>query len=201
MENNHLIELLVSQDLVHTAVNSLTVINDYQSMEINYIEEYEKNLKLAAELSQMNELSKTCSRLEQRCIYLELELQHNKESFQNDKPSKNQDAHKFHKFFIINELKAQLQAKDTTISNLKKHIQKLKGKSVADCSESVSKSKVIALIMHKLDTKPLFAKLKNNMEAHVDYIRISNENANTLCDIVEQARILNPLDNAFWIMR
>ncbi|GJV24038.1 hypothetical protein Tco_1376733 [Tanacetum coccineum] len=98
--------------------------------------------------------------------------------------------------FIINELKAHLQAKDTTISNLKKHIQKLKGKSVADCSESVSKLKVIAPVVHKLDTKPLSAKLKNNMEAHVDCIRISKENADTLRDIVEQARISNPLDNA-----
>ncbi|GJT17274.1 hypothetical protein Tco_0875980 [Tanacetum coccineum] len=66
MENDRLMELLVSQDLVHTVVNSLAVINDYQSMEISYIKQYEKNLKLAAELSQMNELSKTCSKLEQR---------------------------------------------------------------------------------------------------------------------------------------
>ncbi|GKD23455.1 hypothetical protein Tco_1225158 [Tanacetum coccineum] len=43
VENGHLMELLVSQDLVHTAVNSLDVINDYQSMERSYIEEYEKN--------------------------------------------------------------------------------------------------------------------------------------------------------------
>ncbi|GJW08258.1 hypothetical protein Tco_1570681 [Tanacetum coccineum] len=66
MENDRLMELLVSQDLVHTAINSLAVINDYQSIERSYIKEYEKNLKLAAELSQMNELLKTCSRLEQR---------------------------------------------------------------------------------------------------------------------------------------
>nr|GEV73558.1 hypothetical protein [Tanacetum cinerariifolium] len=32
MENDHLMELLVSQDLVHTAVNSLAVINDYQRL-------------------------------------------------------------------------------------------------------------------------------------------------------------------------
>ncbi|GJY99889.1 hypothetical protein Tco_0517319, partial [Tanacetum coccineum] len=120
MENDCLIKLLVSQDLVYIAVNSLVVINDYQSMEISYIEEYEKNLKLAAEVSQMNELSKTCSRLEQRCISLELKLQHKKESFQNNKPCENHDAPEFHEFFIINELNAQLQAKDTTISNLKK---------------------------------------------------------------------------------
>ncbi|GJT03419.1 hypothetical protein Tco_0824588 [Tanacetum coccineum] len=72
----------------------------------------------------------------------------------------------------------------------------MKGKSMADCSESVSKSKVIARVVHKLDLEPLSSKLKNKREAHVDYIRITKENADTLCDIVEQARILNPLDNA-----
>ncbi|GJT00131.1 hypothetical protein Tco_0821300 [Tanacetum coccineum] len=143
----------------------------------------------------MNELSKTSSRLEQRCISLELELQHNKESFQKDKPCENQDAPEFREFFIINELKAHLQAKDTTINNLKKHIQELKGKSVIDCSESMSKSKVLSPIVH-LVLEPLSPKHKNNREAHVDYIRISKENADTRRDIVEQARILNPLDSA-----
>nr|GEV72167.1 hypothetical protein [Tanacetum cinerariifolium] len=187
MENDLLMELLVSQDLIHTTVNSLAVINDYQSMERSYIEEYEKTLKLAAELSQMNELSKTCSRLEQCCISLELELQHNKESFQNDKPCENRDAPEFREIFIINELKAQLQAKDTTISNLKKHIQELKRKSVADCNESINKSKVIALAVLKLDLEPLSSKLKNNREAHVDYIWITKKNVDTLRDIVERA--------------
>nr|GEX75180.1 hypothetical protein [Tanacetum cinerariifolium] len=70
MENDRLMELLISQGLVHTVVNSLAAINDYKSMERSYIEEYERNLKLAAELSQINELSKTCSRLEQRYCLL-----------------------------------------------------------------------------------------------------------------------------------
>nr|GEX24860.1 hypothetical protein [Tanacetum cinerariifolium]GEX31248.1 hypothetical protein [Tanacetum cinerariifolium] len=43
---------------------------------------------------------------------------------------------------------------------------------------------------------PGSSKLKNNREAHVDYIRITKENADTLRDIVEQARTSNPLDNA-----
>ncbi|GKE66821.1 hypothetical protein Tco_1520982 [Tanacetum coccineum] len=196
MENDHLMELLVSQDLVHTAVNSLAIINDYLSMKRSYIEEYERNLKLTVGLLQMNEHSKTCSRLEQQCISLELKLQHIKESFQNDKPCKNQDAPEFQEFFIINELKAQLQVKDTIISNLKKYIQELKGKSVADCRESVNKPKVIAPTVLKLDLEPLSLKLKNNRETHVDYIRITKENFDTLRDIVEQARTSNPLDNA-----
>ncbi|GJS19766.1 hypothetical protein Tco_0448398 [Tanacetum coccineum] len=166
MENDRLMYLLVSQDLVHTDVNSLAAINDYKSIEKIYIEEYERNLKLATELSQMNELSKTCSRLEQRCMSLELKLQHNKESFQNDKPCENQDAPEFHEFFIINELKAQLQANDTTIINLKKHIQELKGKSVNDCREYVNNPKVSVPTVLKLDLEPLYSKLKNNREAH-----------------------------------
>ncbi|GJR72530.1 hypothetical protein Tco_0084895 [Tanacetum coccineum] len=44
--------------------------------------------------------------------------------------------------------------------------------------------------------EPLSSKLKNNREAHVDYNRITKENADTLRDIVEQARTSNPLDNA-----
>nr|GEY76810.1 hypothetical protein [Tanacetum cinerariifolium] len=79
---------------------------------------------------------------------------------------------------------------------LEKHIQEFKGKSVFDCSKSVNKSKVIASVVLKLDLEPLSSKLKNNREAHVDYMRITKENTDTLRDIVEQARISNPLDNA-----
>ncbi|GJW98359.1 hypothetical protein Tco_0180167 [Tanacetum coccineum] len=197
MENDRLMELLVSQDLVHTAINSLAAINDYKSMEKSYLEEYNENLLLKAELSRQKnmieqdifiELSNSYSKLEKHCISFELVVQQSKESFQNDKQCTNQDAPEFRDLFIINELKAQLQAKDTTISNLKKHIHELKGKSVADCSESMSKSKVIAPIVHNLDLEPLPPKLKNNREAHVDYIKITKENADTLRDIVEQAR-------------
>ncbi|GKE70341.1 hypothetical protein Tco_1528413, partial [Tanacetum coccineum] len=62
--------------------------------------------------------------------------------------------------------------------------------------DSVNKSKVIAPPVLKLDLEPLSSKLKKNREAHVDYIRITKENAYTLRGIVEQARISNPLDNA-----
>ncbi|GJV15787.1 hypothetical protein Tco_1361110 [Tanacetum coccineum] len=46
-----------------------------------------------------------------------------------------------------------------------------------------------------VDLEPLSPKFKNNREAHVDYIRITKENTDTLRDIVEQARTSNPLDN------
>ncbi|GJT43437.1 hypothetical protein Tco_0952152 [Tanacetum coccineum] len=107
-ENDRLMELLISQDLVHTAVNSLATINDYKSMEQCFVDEYEENLKLQTELATKNdmiekaaynELSKQCSRLENRCISLEIKLQQNKESFQNNRPSHNQDAPEFKDLF------------------------------------------------------------------------------------------------------
>ncbi|GJW02627.1 hypothetical protein Tco_1561483 [Tanacetum coccineum] len=86
--------------------------------------------------------------------------------------------------------------KGLIVAALKDELRKLKGKSVVDCRESVNKPKVIVLVMLNLDLEPLCPKLKNNREAHVDYIRITKENADTLLDIVEQARTSNLLDNA-----
>ncbi|GKB35815.1 hypothetical protein Tco_0880757 [Tanacetum coccineum] len=88
------------------------------------------------------------------------------------------------------------QEKVLVITALKNEFRKLKGKSGIACREYVNKPKVIAPVVHKEDLEPLSLKLKNNREAHVDYIRITKENADTLCDIVKQARTLNPLDNA-----
>ncbi|GKA47239.1 retrovirus-related pol polyprotein from transposon TNT 1-94, partial [Tanacetum coccineum] len=86
--------------------------------------------------------------------------------------------------------------KDLVITALKEELRKPKGKCIVSCCESVNKPKVIAPIVHKVELEPLSLKLKNNREAHVDYIRITKENADTLRDVVEQARTSNPLDNA-----
>ncbi|GKG06620.1 hypothetical protein Tco_0329589 [Tanacetum coccineum] len=42
-ENDLLIELLISQDLVHIAVNSLAAINDYKSMQQSFVDEYNES--------------------------------------------------------------------------------------------------------------------------------------------------------------
>ncbi|GJU81105.1 hypothetical protein Tco_1283470 [Tanacetum coccineum] len=96
----------------------------------------------------------------------------------------------------ISALNVGLQEKDLVITVLKEELRKLKGKSVVACRESLNKPKVIAPVVHKVDLEPLSPKLKNNREAHIDYIRITKENGDTLRDIVEQARTSNPLDNA-----
>ncbi|GJZ02220.1 hypothetical protein Tco_0520181 [Tanacetum coccineum] len=46
LENDRLLELIISQDLVHTAVNTLAVIADNQHKEKSYLDEYNENLEL-----------------------------------------------------------------------------------------------------------------------------------------------------------
>ncbi|GJT47918.1 hypothetical protein Tco_0974075 [Tanacetum coccineum] len=74
LENDRLLELIIYQDLVHTIVNSLEVIDECESMRKSWCEGHNRNLMLEAELSKMTELSKTCSRLQNHCISLELKL-------------------------------------------------------------------------------------------------------------------------------
>ncbi|GJT41732.1 retrovirus-related pol polyprotein from transposon TNT 1-94 [Tanacetum coccineum] len=52
-------EAAVEQYIVHIPVNSLEVIDEYESMRKRRCEEYNRNLTLEAELSKMNELLKT----------------------------------------------------------------------------------------------------------------------------------------------
>ncbi|GKB01526.1 integrase, catalytic region, zinc finger, CCHC-type containing protein [Tanacetum coccineum] len=175
LENDHLLELLISQDLMHTAMNSLEEILDYKSMEKRFLDEY--------------------SELENRFISLEIKVQQYKESFQNNQPQNKQDAPEFLAFFEINELKARLQAKNNSINKLKDHIATLKGKGVSKCDKSENMSKVITPGIYKLDLEPLAPKLLRNREAHVDYLKHTQEHADTLREIVEHARALRPLDS------
>ncbi|GKB03425.1 putative reverse transcriptase domain-containing protein, partial [Tanacetum coccineum] len=87
LENDRLLELIISQDLVHTAVNSLAAI-DYQNMEKSYVDEYTECVTLKPEHSKKNEivekviyneLSNKYSQLEQHCISLEIAMQQSQE--------------------------------------------------------------------------------------------------------------------------
>ncbi|GJU54297.1 retrovirus-related pol polyprotein from transposon TNT 1-94 [Tanacetum coccineum] len=81
-----------------------------------------------------NELSKRFSELEQHSINLELALQQCQEQIKNDKAWKQKESNSFRelnvKYFEIQDLKTQLRDKDIAISELKKLIEKMKGKYV-----------------------------------------------------------------------
>ncbi|GJT20182.1 hypothetical protein Tco_0878888 [Tanacetum coccineum] len=105
---------------------------------------------------------------------------------EEDSLSNNQNALEIPKYFENNDLKAQLQAKDTTISSLQRELRRLKGKHVLDNAST------IALGMFKLDIKPLSHGLKNNRDAHEEYLKKTIENTDTIRGLVERARKPNP---------
>ncbi|GJS59667.1 retrovirus-related pol polyprotein from transposon TNT 1-94 [Tanacetum coccineum] len=142
LENDRLLELIISQDIVHNVINSLEFIDECESMR------------------------KSC----------------------------NLDAPALNEFFVINYLKAQLQAKESLIRKLRAQIATLKGKNVSENNEPVNNASVIATGMFTLDLEPLSHRLKNNREAHEDYLKKTKEHTDTLRGIIEQARKQNPSD-------
>ncbi|GJX42261.1 retrovirus-related pol polyprotein from transposon TNT 1-94 [Tanacetum coccineum] len=147
------------------------------------------------EKKSFDEVVLRCSRLENHNVNLELKLQHQKGSFLNNRALNNQNVPEILEFFKINEWQAKLDAKDVSIANLRKHIESLKGKNVVEKVAQPNNAKVIAPGMFKLDLEPLSPKVLRNKDAHIDYIKHTQENADILRELVKHARALRPLDS------
>nr|GEW72600.1 retrovirus-related Pol polyprotein from transposon TNT 1-94 [Tanacetum cinerariifolium] len=77
------------------------------------------------------------------------------------------------------------------IAPLKNKLRKLKGKNVVDTAVSTPIATTIAQGMFKLDIELIFHRLKNNKDAHEDYLRNTIEITNTIRGLVEHTRISN----------
>ncbi|GJY21466.1 hypothetical protein Tco_0394032 [Tanacetum coccineum] len=79
---------------------------------------------------------------------------------------------------------------------MKNDLQKLKGKEIVDIAAQIPSANTIVLGMFKLDLEPLAPRLLQNREAHIDYLKYTQEQADILRGIVKQAKAKQPLDNA-----
>ncbi|GJT01526.1 hypothetical protein Tco_0822695 [Tanacetum coccineum] len=93
------------------------------------------------------------------------------------------------------DLKAQIQDKVFLITSLKDDLRKVKRKEIVDIAAQIPSANTIVLGMFKLDLEPLALRLLQNMEAHIDYLKYTQEQADILRGIVEQAKVKQPLDN------
>ncbi|GJV28242.1 retrovirus-related pol polyprotein from transposon TNT 1-94 [Tanacetum coccineum] len=302
LENDRLLQQIMSQDVLLTVMNSMSLNGESVNMEMQRNESCDKCFNLDAELLKSqnahNDLLKSYSQLEKHCISLELSIQLNQEIFQKDESCYNQNAFEISKYFKNNDLKAQLQDKDTTICKLKKIIKsmrkkskeenvnydyckietknmelknsvakllsenkrlckkinhvkqvfkeqfdsikktrvctkehsdslidklnlksaknedlkaqiqdkvfvitslkndlrKLKGKEIIDIVAQIPSAYTIVPGMFKLDLEPLDPRLLHNREAHIDYLKYTQEQDDILRGIVEQAKAKQPLD-------
>nr|GEX74557.1 uncharacterized mitochondrial protein AtMg00810-like [Tanacetum cinerariifolium] len=105
-----------TKDIVNIVVNSSMDMNTSLSL---------SNITTWLKKDEYNRLLKSFSKLKQHRISLELTMQLNKEIFQKNNTSVNQIEPTFDYLFELNNLKAELQAKDTTIEKLKANIKRL----------------------------------------------------------------------------
>nr|GEZ67552.1 hypothetical protein [Tanacetum cinerariifolium] len=123
-----------NKDLVDKLKGVYTELDKVTNLQCDYLETLEKSKCLEKELSKSKIMSNSFEALQKHAINLELDLQQCKEKIKNDKCFKENQSKEFRKereqYFEIQDLKAQLQDKGIAISELKKLIEKLKGKSV-----------------------------------------------------------------------
>nr|GEX34149.1 hypothetical protein [Tanacetum cinerariifolium] len=72
----------------------------------------------------------------------------------------------------------------------------LKRKEIVDIAAQKPSANTIVPGMLKLDLDPLAPKLLQNREAHIYYLKYTQEQADILWGIAEQAKVKQPLDNA-----
>ncbi|GJX87743.1 retrovirus-related pol polyprotein from transposon TNT 1-94 [Tanacetum coccineum] len=114
------------------------------------------------------------------CVRIELEKvkQHYKELYDSIKITRAHTSEKTSTMLNeIESLKAQLRSKESCFTS------------------DYVKPKVLAPGMYAIDVKPIPHPLKNNRSAHLNYISHLKESVETVREIVEEARVVKPLDN------
>ncbi|GJZ47590.1 hypothetical protein Tco_0601422 [Tanacetum coccineum] len=138
-----LLQECVSNDVMCSYLHSLSDLDAHSELQCLYLHKVKECECLAQKLSKQTEsvskevytkLLRSFAKLEKHSISLELALQQCQEQMTNDTVCKEKASNVFQKereqYFEIQDLKAQLQDKNIAISELKKLIEKCKGKSV-----------------------------------------------------------------------
>ncbi|GKA92446.1 hypothetical protein Tco_0814371 [Tanacetum coccineum] len=138
-----LLQECVSNDVMCSYLHSLSDLDAHTELQCLYLHKVKECECLAQKLSKQTEtvskevyteLLRSFAKLEKHSISLELALQQCQEQMKNDTVCKEKASNVFLKereqYFKIQDLKAQLQDKNIAISELKKLIEKCKGKSV-----------------------------------------------------------------------
>ncbi|GJX63555.1 retrovirus-related pol polyprotein from transposon TNT 1-94 [Tanacetum coccineum] len=138
-----LLQECVSNDVMCSYLHSLSDLDAHTELQCLYLHKVKECDCLAQKLSKQTEfvskevyteLLRSFAKLEKHSISLELALQQCQEQMKNDTVCKEKASNVFIKereqYFKIQDLKAQLQDKDIAICELKKLIEKCKGKSM-----------------------------------------------------------------------
>ncbi|GJR59214.1 hypothetical protein Tco_1501376 [Tanacetum coccineum] len=229
LENDRLLQKIISQDILLTVMNSVSLNNDSVNMEMqeSRLQDKDKTIcKLKDTIQSLRENTKEENVNHDKCdlepINKELEnsvakllsenerlcneINHVKQVFKDqfDSIKQTRVRHKEQCDSLINklnlksveneDLKARIQDKVSVITSLKNDLRKIKGKEIVENVVHTPSATTIAPGMFKLDLVPLPPRLLQNRDVHIDYLRHTQEQANTLRELVEQAKAKQPLD-------
>nr|GEX67459.1 integrase, catalytic region, zinc finger, CCHC-type, peptidase aspartic, catalytic [Tanacetum cinerariifolium] len=150
-------------------------------------------------------------------LNLQLKYQNLKDSFGNNPSTPDKDTPDFDSVFVIGKMQAFLQGKDNTVDSqitkltkqvtnlqaqnnlfrvendkIKQHYKELYDSIKITSAKHIEqvKPKVLARGKHAIDVEPIIPHLRNNRDAHLDYLRHLKESVEIIRDIVEEAKVV-----------
>ncbi|GKC44071.1 hypothetical protein Tco_1061793 [Tanacetum coccineum] len=168
LENDRLLQQIMSQDVLLTVMNYMSLSSDTVNMDGNSKESCNLEAELLKSQNTFNNLLKSHSQLEKHCISLECSIQLNQEIFQKRESCDNQNALEILEFYKNNDLKAQLQDKDSTILKC----------STSNCGSKPTDNKKNDRI-----SRTTSRNMKNKVEVQPRKVNKKNSVVEPICDI------------------
>nr|GEZ67169.1 putative ribonuclease H-like domain-containing protein [Tanacetum cinerariifolium] len=186
---------------------NLLIVNDNLIAECLSKEVFSGATKSELNVARFAEIYVANTSVEARCLALEAELatlrdkshQENQgelikqfSKFENDRFRAENDKVKQHYKQLYDSIKI-------TRAKHIEQVTKLTAENVT-LKTSVSHAKVQHLVptrtKHAVDVELIVHRLRNNRDAHLDYLRHLKESVETICDIVKEAKVVRPLDRS-----
>ncbi|GJY58743.1 hypothetical protein Tco_0458635 [Tanacetum coccineum] len=178
------------------------------STQLLYDVEKSRCLDLEADMSKVHDESKLISKLEGECLNLQLKWGRSCEPYnandvtalieQNECVRVELEEVKQHYKELFESIQITRASTNEKTSSLLTQIEDLKAQlegNLKVAARSSVKTKVLAPGMYAIDVEPIPPRLKNNRNAHLTYINHLKESVETVREIVEEARVVKPLDN------
>ncbi|GKE21403.1 hypothetical protein Tco_1432915 [Tanacetum coccineum] len=111
---------------------------------------------------------------------INIELEHSVAKLLSENKRLHKEIEHFKKSMENADLKGQIQEKVFVTTTLQNKLRKLRGKNVLDNASTITNATTIAPGMFKLDLDPLAPRLLKNRDAHIDYLKYTQEQCHAL---------------------
>nr|GEX40031.1 hypothetical protein [Tanacetum cinerariifolium] len=215
--NDNLIAECLSQEVFYVETNSELNVARFTKMHVANTTIEARCLALEAELANLDDKSHHANQEELINHFSKLELQVTCSDTDRTLKVQTTDSHITKLTDQVTNLQAQNDLFRAENDKIKQHYKelydsikitranhieqmtKLTTKNV-NLKTSVSKDKVKPQVLtrekHVIDVEPVVPRLRNNRDAHLDYLRHLKESVETICDIVKEAKVVRPLDRS-----